>query len=128
MHELGITQSILATAVEAATEQGATHINDVTVSVGELTEIMEFALLFHWDIATQETLAEGSSLTVHMVSPRSKCGECGHEYDHDKYDFTCPECGNFVVETLAGRELRIDNIDVDMPDGEGPPEPPGPDE
>ena len=128
MHELGITQSILATAVEAATEQGATRINDVTVSIGELTEIMEFALDFNWDIVIQGTIADGSTLTVHMISPRSKCTACGHEYEHDRFDFTCPECGNFLVETLAGRELRIDNIDVDMPDGEESSESPGSDE
>ncbi|GAB4281281.1 MAG: hypothetical protein Kow0056_16580 [Coriobacteriia bacterium] len=117
MHELGITRDILHHALKAAEEAGADRIRDVSISVGELTEVVEFALQFNWDIITQDTIAEGATLTVRMVKPRSKCKQCGAEYEHDKFDFTCPECGNFIVETLAGRELQIDSIDIDAPDG-----------
>ncbi len=30
----------------------------------------------------------------------------------------CPECGSFATELVAGRELQIDSIEVDIPDGE----------
>ena len=116
MHELGITQEILKTALEAAGARGAARVNDVTISVGELTEVVDFALQFNWDIVTQDTLAEGATLTVKMIPPRSRCKTCSHEYDHDKFDFTCPECGGFIAETIAGRELQIDSIDIDTPD------------
>jgi hydrogenase nickel incorporation protein HypA/HybF len=136
MHELGITEEILRTALEAAAKEGATRVNDVSISVGELTEVMEFALQFNWDVVTQGTIAESATLTVNMIRPRSRCLSCSHEYDHHKLDFTCPECGNAFVDNLAGRELQIDSIDIDTPDdgadgaadpGEGGPDEP-PDE
>ena len=30
----------------------------------------------------------------------------------------CPECGSFATELIAGRELQIDSIEVDIPDDE----------
>ena len=31
----------------------------------------------------------------------------------------CPECGSFATKLLAGKELQIDSIEVDIPDDEG---------
>lgn len=113
MHEMGITAAILATAVEAAEAEGATHINSVTVSVGDLTEIVEDALHFAWEALTPGTMAEGATLTVAHVAPTSRCLQCGTEFEHDKWDMTCTKCGGFLVEPITGRELQIDCLDVD---------------
>ena len=113
MHEMGITSGILASAVEAAETEGATRINSVTVSIGDLTEIVEDALQFAWEALTPGTMAEGSKLIVVHVSPKSRCVQCGIEFEHDKWDMTCPECESFLIEQIAGRELRIDSIDID---------------
>lgn len=113
MHEMGITAGILASIEEAAREQGATRINEVRIKIGDLTDIEEFALQFAWEALTPGTMAEGAELKVEHVPGRAKCTMCGEEYGHDKYDPTCPKCGNFIVETLSGRELLIDTIDID---------------
>ena len=60
----------------------------------------------------------GAELDIAMVRPRSRCLECGAEYDHDRFHMLCPECGSFATELVAGRELQIDSIEVDIPDGE----------
>ena len=51
-----------------------------------------------------------------MVKPKSRCLECGAEYEHDRFHMLCPECGSFATELIAGRELQIDSIEVDIPD------------
>ena len=114
MHEMGITSGILASAVEAAEAEGATHINSVTVSIGDLTEIVEDALQFAWEALTPGTLAEGGTLIVVHVHPKSRCVQCGTEFEHDKYDLLCPACNSFLIEQISGRELRIDTMDVDL--------------
>jgi hydrogenase nickel incorporation protein HypA/HybF len=113
VHEMGITAGILATAVEAAEAEGATRINSVTVSIGDLTEIVEDALQFAWEALTPETIAEGSVLIVVHVPATSHCVQCGTDFEHDKWDMTCTSCGGFLVEPLTGRELRIDSMDID---------------
>jgi hydrogenase nickel incorporation protein HypA/HybF len=113
MHEMGITAGIIASVEEAAKTEGATKINEVRISIGDLTDIQEFALQFAWEALTPGTMAEGSTLVVTHVPGKSRCGMCGTEFEHDKYDLTCPKCDNFVIEPLTGRELQIDTIDID---------------
>jgi hydrogenase nickel incorporation protein HypA/HybF len=116
MHEMGITQGILATAFDAAREAGATRITEITISVGEMTEIVDFALQFAFEALTPETMAEGATLVVNLIPARSHCLDCDLTYDHDRFQMVCPECGSLTVEMLQGRELRIDSIEADSPD------------
>lgn len=113
MHEMGITSGILDSSFEAAEKAGATRITEIRVSVGELTEVVEFALQFAFEALTPGTMAEGATLVVTNVSARSKCNDCGIEYDHDRFQMLCPECGSFNVTLLQGRELQIDSIEAD---------------
>jgi hydrogenase nickel incorporation protein HypA/HybF len=110
---MGITSGILTSVIEAAEAEGATRINEVDISIGDLTEIVEDALQFAWEALSPGTMAEGSTLVVHHIPATSKCLSCSHEFQHDKYDLTCPKCDAFMVENLTGRELKIDSIDID---------------
>lgn len=116
MHEMGITQGILASAIDAATEAGATHIEEIRITIGDLTEIQEFALQFAFEALTPDTMAEGAILTVEHLSPKSHCNQCGLDYEHDRFQATCPECDAFDVALLQGREMRIDSIECDAPE------------
>ncbi len=112
MHEMGITQGILEAAVEAAERAGADSITEIRISVGELTEVVEFALQFAFEALTPGTIAEGATLVVTHVAPRSRCNDCGAEYDHDRFTMLCPECDSLNVTLLQGRELQIDSIET----------------
>ena len=68
MHELGITQGILDDVVEAAEKQGAARINEISVNVGELTEVVEYALQFTLESLTQDTMAEGASSSSTIIA------------------------------------------------------------
>lgn len=112
MHEMGITESILAASFEAAEKGGATRITEIKVTVGELTEVLETALQFAFEALTPGTIAEGAVLSVNLVSARSRCNDCGLEYDHDRFQMICPECSTLNVTLLQGRELTIDSIET----------------
>lgn len=115
MHEMGITAEVLRAAVEGAENAGATRINSVHLTVGELTEIVPDALQFAWETLTPGTLAEGSVLEIEHTPGHSVCLSCEHEFDHDRWDRICPACGSFATQPLSGSELRIDNVDVEVP-------------
>ncbi len=111
---MGIAEGILASAIAAASDAGATRIDRVDVTVGALTEVMDDALRFAWDALTPGTMAEGSTLSITTPGARSRCVECGVEFDHGRFDGgVCASCGSFLVELLAGRELTISGIDID---------------
>ena len=97
----------------AAKEVGATKITEIRIRVGDLTEIQEFALQFAFEALTPDTMAEGATLVVTHVPAKSRCRDCGLEYEHDRFEMLCPACGTFNVEPLTGRELLIDSIETD---------------
>ena len=99
MHELGIMTGVMDAVTTSAQQAGATRVLKVSLSVGEMTEAIEDA-----------------ELQITMVKPKSRCLECGAEYEHDRFHMLCPECGSFATELIAGRELQIDSIEVDIPD------------
>jgi hydrogenase nickel incorporation protein HypA/HybF len=113
MHEMGITQSILAASFDAATNAGMTRITEIRINVGDLTETMDFALEFAFEALTPETMAEGATLVITKVPAKSRCNECGLEYEHDRFQMLCPTCGSMNVELLQGRELSITSIEAD---------------
>ena len=62
MHEMGITQEVLSAVIEASERAGATRINRVRLTVGELTDIVPDSLQFAWECLTPGTFAEGAVL------------------------------------------------------------------
>lgn len=119
MHELGIITGVLDSAKDAAKEAGAEKLLKVTLSVGEMTEAIEDALQFAFEaLAEDDPYVKGAVLEVNMVAPKSECLECGEVFTHDRFHMFCPVCDSFATTLLEGRELRIDSIEVDMPDDE----------
>jgi hydrogenase nickel incorporation protein HypA/HybF len=130
VHEMGITSSILAASFDAARDAGATRITEIRISVGELTETVDFALQFAFEALTPDTIAEGATLVIEKIPAKSRCLECGNVYEHDRFQMVCSECGSMAVELLQGRELRIDSIEADdgESDDEGAATEPAPDD
>lgn len=110
---------VLDAVEESARQAGATKVLKVSLSVGEMTEAIEDALVFAFEALQdleEHELSRGAELAITMVRPKSHCLECGAEYEHDRFHMLCPECNSFATELIAGRELQIDSIEVDIPD------------
>lgn len=126
MHEYSIVQGVLDAVLPAAAQAGATRVTRVRLKVGEMTEVVRDSLDFMWDLCCEErgAIVQGAALDVQMVSPRSACLQCGHEFEHDRFHLHCPACGSASTMLLSGRELEIASMDVDIPDDD-PAEAPG---
>ena len=119
MHELGIMTGVMDAVTKSAHDAGADKVLKVTLSVGEMTECIQDALEFAFEALTEDDpFVRDAELTINMIKPKSRCLECGAEFVHDRFHMFCPECDSFATELLAGRELQIDSIEVDIPDDE----------
>ena len=121
MHELGIMTGVMESVETAARNAGALKVTEVRLVVGEMTEAVTSALEFAFEALREQSeyaLCKDAVLTVEMIRPKSHCLACDATYEHDRFTMLCPECGSFATELLAGRELHIDSIEVDLPDGE----------
>lgn len=116
MHELGLMQGVLESVNTAAEQAGALCVTQISISIGEMTEAVDEALVFAFEALSPETLSENAQLSITMVKPRSRCLACGHEYEHDRYHIACPVCKSLSTEILAGKDLFIDTIEVELPD------------
>lgn len=117
MHELGIMTSVMDAARSAALDAGALRITKVTLKIGEMTEAIEDALQFAFEVLCEsDPLAKNAVLEVHMIAPKSICLDCGHEFTHDRFHMFCPECDSFAIQLIEGREQMIESIEVDLPD------------
>ena len=117
MHELGIMTGVLDAVTKSAHEAGAVRVLKVSISVGEMTEAIQDALEFAFEALSDcDEFVKGAELSITMVKPKSRCLDCGAEYEHDRFHMVCPECGGYNTKLLAGRELQIDSIEVDLPD------------
>ncbi|KZL49130.1 hydrogenase maturation nickel metallochaperone HypA [Nodularia spumigena] len=108
MHELGITQNIVAIVSEHA--QGA-KVQRVVLEIGQLSAILPDAIEFCFDICTQGTVLVGAVLEIREIPGLARCRECGAEIHLDKPFGVCG-CGSVQLDLIAGEELKIKEIEV----------------
>ena len=112
MHEVGLMQSALDLALEAAAKAGASRIHLVALRIGPLAGVEAEALAFAFDVVTQGTAAEGARLEVEAVAVICHCGFCAREFEPAGPFFDCPGCGRPSAEVRRGEELELAHVEV----------------
>jgi hydrogenase nickel incorporation protein HypA/HybF len=113
MHELSLTQSLVAIAEEHARRAGGVVIRSITVEVGQLSGAVPEALEFAFDVCSKGTLAEGATLVLRRVPGRGRCAVCAAESPCHELTAVCPACGALAFALDAGRELRVLELEID---------------
>jgi hydrogenase nickel incorporation protein HypA/HybF len=134
MHELALAEAVIATAIDAAKEQGIARLSRITVSVGELQSIENSAFeqaLQELRPASDPRIA-GALFVVLLERARFRCRPCGREFalggettpngqeESEAIHFVpelahafleCPECRSPDFEVLAGRGVAIASLE-----------------
>ena len=113
MHEMSVMQSVLDAAFEALEKSGEIRITEITLTIGEQTDIQEVPLNFAFEALKSNSPARDAKLKVNVLTTRSHCNECGEDFDHDRFSMICPICGSIDIDLLQGRELAIDGMEAD---------------
>ncbi|WP_397448611.1 hydrogenase maturation nickel metallochaperone HypA [Pseudomonas sp. NA-150] len=110
MHELSITQSI----VEACNERaGGARVLRVTLEVGRLSCVMPDALRFCFDVVTEGTPLQGSTLEIITLPGLSRCRDCGAPVQMLDLLSRC-SCGSVNLERpQGGDQLLIKSIEIE---------------
>lgn len=109
MHEIGITQNVVAIVAEYA--NGA-KVRRVLLEIGKLSAIMPDAVSFCFDICSQGTVLEGAILEISQISGLARCRQCGTEIPLEKPFGVC-SCGSLQLDLIAGEELKIKEIEIE---------------
>jgi hydrogenase nickel incorporation protein HypA/HybF len=114
MHEFNVCQSIVDIVKEQLTEKGQNLPNVIKtiVVIGALRPIVSEYMTFAYVYLTKGTIAEGSELVIRRPRARGKCSRCGATSDLAAAHFTCGQCGANTGEIVGGRELYIEQIEI----------------
>jgi hydrogenase nickel incorporation protein HypA/HybF len=108
MHELGITQEVLAIVIEHA--RGA-KVTRVQLEIGKLSAVLSDALRFCFEACSIGTVAEGAVLDIIETPGLARCPVCDATLTLDRPFGRCA-CGNTMLEWLTGDELMIKEMEV----------------
>jgi len=112
MHELSIAHSLVNTAEEALVGTNVTTVEVVYLRLGALSGVVKDALLFGYDIATENTRLAGSRLEIEEVPVVVYCPQCDAEHTLDHIQlFQCPTCGTPTGDIRQGREIELVSLE-----------------
>ena len=114
MHELSIVASLFEILEEKAKEQKAKKVTSVKVKVGALSGVVPEFLKTAFDVYKKDTIADEAELIIEEVPLKVKCQKCGAEIVKDDFVFICEECASSELETLAGTELLMEKIEMEV--------------
>ena len=113
MHEMGIAQSIVDIALSSIPEDmESPKVEKINLKIGKLAAVVEHSLTFCFEVITENTTLAGAVLHIESVPVRARCKSCGHTWDVEGPDFTCPGCQDGEIELLTGREIDIISLEL----------------
>ena len=119
MHELSIAYSLVELAGRSAEEAGGVRVRAVHLRLGAISGVVRGALEFSYEIATADTLLAGSTLVVREMPVMVHCAVCRQDVELASIQrFRCPICDTPSGDIRQGRELEIESIEIDLPEGE----------
>ncbi|MCS7260988.1 MAG: hydrogenase maturation nickel metallochaperone HypA [Anaerolineae bacterium] len=113
MHELAVTENILALALEAAQQANARRITAINLVIGDLSSFVDESVQFYFDLLSRGTIAEGAVLRFRREHAVAICRTCGHQFQVSPPLLPiCPNCGDHYLEVKGGQGVAVDSIEV----------------
>ncbi|MFB0566342.1 MAG: hydrogenase maturation nickel metallochaperone HypA [Candidatus Aminicenantaceae bacterium] len=99
---------------EKATEHKAKKIVYVKLKVGKLAGVVPEFLETAFKLYRKDTIAHSATLEMEEVPLKIQCKKCKSEVTKDDFVFICPRCGSRELKTLAGTELLLEKLEMEV--------------
>lgn len=113
MHELAVTESLLNTASDYAIKNNAQRVISLNIIIGELSSIIDDSVQFYWDIISENTICEKSTLIFNKIPAKFICQSCSEEFKIKGELRPCPVCGSMDLRTTQGDEFLLESIEIE---------------
>jgi hydrogenase nickel incorporation protein HypA/HybF len=114
MHEMGIVIHLAKTLDELAEEHSITRIGSVTLSVGEVSGIVEDLFIDAWNyFRKKHPVLHEAELKIEQIPAVTHCDGCGEDYETVPHGKICPHCGSKETWLVQGNECIIKEIEAE---------------
>ncbi len=118
LHELSLAQAIWRqVAAEMNKREAGTQLVGVNLVVGALSGTDPESLEFAMRLVVEGSDWPDAEVRIRAESAALRCRDCGRNYEAEGWDWACPACGRTDFEVLAGRDLRLESLEVHEADG-----------
>lgn len=119
MHEMGVVIHLAKTLDKLAEEQHITRIGSVTLSVGEVSGIVNDLFVDAWNyFRKKHPVLNDAELKMETIPAYTHCDGCGSKYETVKHGKICPNCGSKETWLIQGNECIIKEIEAETADEE----------
>jgi len=113
MHELSIAMALVDMAAEEAEKRGA-RVVAAHVRLGILSGVVKEALVSAYQMASEGTAVEGTSLVIDEIPAIIHCAVCQQERRTRPHEwFLCDVCGTVATDLVRGRELELAALELE---------------
>lgn len=117
MHELSVTQGILAIVLDTARRNGCGQVTAVNLVIGDLSSFVDDSVQFYFDYLSRDTPAAGAVLNFRREAATATCWDCSLEFKVKAPLLgECPACGSVRLHITGGQEFFVESIEVDDED------------
>ena len=112
MHELGLCDALLRTVRDTAKKEELTHVESVTLELGELSGVVPRYMADCWEAVIDGTEYAGTKLVIEEIPGVARCLDCGAEFHSNAEILRCPVCSGNKLMPIGGRDMTIKEIEA----------------
>ncbi len=116
MHELSLLQALVGELEGVVRRYGARRVIRFRLEVGELANVVPELLEEAFNLLQEQIpWLSGAVMQTDVVPVRLACKTCGYEGGWAHRTIRCPACTGTDVRVLSGEELRLREVELDVP-------------
>lgn len=110
MHEFSMAQNVLEIVEENVAKHHATIVNELTLDIGSMAGIEIEALKTAMEVVQQDTILQNAVIHYHIIKAIAICKSCKSNFEPFEIFDACPNCKQFGIEIISGKELVVKSI------------------
>lgn len=112
MHEASLVRSLLHQVGNLLIAHNGESVETIRVEMGPLSGVERTLVEIAFAQQVSDTPCRGATLVIHEVPLSAVCRDCGHEFEIQRFRFTCPICESGQIQVTSGDEFRLLDVEI----------------
>lgn len=113
MHEYGIAEQMITTALRYAEANHARRITQLCIEMSDMADESEDSLRMYLETLTRDTMAENAAFEIERVRVNMRCPDCGNRFSVHYVGQPCPRCNSLRAMVDARDEFKLTSIEIE---------------